>query len=212
MNAKERTQEQISALLDGEVADSQIEIALAALHTPEGLAAWEAYHRVGDALRSDDMAFSMSADFTARLTARLEREPAIVAPVSATARKAQLGRQASGPHALPRSVFKRFAMPGMAAAAVVTAVFVTTPHLLVTQQEVVANAHSPIIMVANTDATSGDTQSSTSAAVAAPVDQDTVVLRDPRIDEYLMAHQRFSPFLGSAQYARTATFAAESGK
>jgi sigma-E factor negative regulatory protein RseA len=39
------------------------------------------------------------------------------------------------------------------------------------------------------------------------------VLRDPRIDEYLLAHQRFSPSMFStAQYARSATFATDSGK
>jgi sigma-E factor negative regulatory protein RseA len=40
-----------------------------------------------------------------------------------------------------------------------------------------------------------------------------VVLRDPRIDEYLLAHQRFSPSVYStAQYARSATFATDSNK
>jgi sigma-E factor negative regulatory protein RseA len=39
------------------------------------------------------------------------------------------------------------------------------------------------------------------------------VLRAQGIDEYLMAHQRFSPSVySSAQYARSATFANESGK
>lgn len=47
------------------------------------------------------------------------------------------------------------------------------------------------------------------AASADPV----VILRDPQIDEYLLAHQRFSPSLYStAQFARSATFAADSGK
>jgi sigma-E factor negative regulatory protein RseA len=43
--------------------------------------------------------------------------------------------------------------------------------------------------------------------------QDGEVLRDPRIDDYLLAHQRFSPSVYStAQYARSATFAVESDK
>ena len=42
---------------------------------------------------------------------------------------------------------------------------------------------------------------------------DTEVLRDPRIDEYLSEHQRFSPSLyNTAQYARSATFAIDADK
>jgi sigma-E factor negative regulatory protein RseA len=49
-------------------------------------------------------------------------------------------------------------------------------------------------------------------SVSAPT-QNGVVLRDPRIDEYLLAHQRFSPAWNStAQYARSATFASDSDK
>jgi sigma-E factor negative regulatory protein RseA len=40
-----------------------------------------------------------------------------------------------------------------------------------------------------------------------------VVLRDPRIDDYLLAHQRFSPSMYStAQFARSATFETAPGK
>jgi sigma-E factor negative regulatory protein RseA len=38
-------------------------------------------------------------------------------------------------------------------------------------------------------------------------------LRDPGIDDYLLAHQRFSPSVYStAQYARSATFVNDSNK
>jgi sigma-E factor negative regulatory protein RseA len=39
------------------------------------------------------------------------------------------------------------------------------------------------------------------------------MLRDPDIDDYLLAHQRFSPSVYStAQYARSATFATDTEK
>jgi sigma-E factor negative regulatory protein RseA len=42
---------------------------------------------------------------------------------------------------------------------------------------------------------------------------EAVVLRDPGLDEYLLAHQRFSPSVYStAQFARSSTFANDSGK
>ena len=212
MNTKERTQEQISALIDGELCDSQIDIALAALRNPEGRADWDMYHQIGDAIRSDDMAFSLSPDFSARMASRLAAEPAIVAPASA--REPQPSPQVAAAGAVVGRI-KRLAMPGMAAAAVATAVFVTTPHLLVAKKETATTSGSAIVMVANP--AQGAPEVRAVAAVEPKMvtldQQDGVVLRDPHIDEYLMAHQRFSPsVMSTAQYARSATFAAESGK
>ncbi|AKU20431.1 sigma-E factor negative regulatory protein [Massilia sp. MB5] len=44
--------EHISALMDGELADADRELALAALTADEGRAAWHAYHLIGDQLRA----------------------------------------------------------------------------------------------------------------------------------------------------------------
>ena len=48
MDSKQITQEQISALADGEAGETEAGLALAALRTEEGRARWAAYHRVGD--------------------------------------------------------------------------------------------------------------------------------------------------------------------
>jgi len=54
---------------------------------------------------------------------------------------------------------------------------------------------------------------STVASPTARVRPENEILRDPGIDEYLLAHQRFSPSVYStAQYARSATFAVDSDK
>ena len=193
MNTKEVAQEQISALADGELEGSQVDLAFAALRDQERQADWVIYHQIGEVLRSDDMAVRLSPGFSARMSALLEQEPAIVAPM----------RQ---PDAAPERARRRWTIPSMAAAAAVaTVAFVTTPQLMVAMK--------------------GDTAApgaSTAIAVSAPV-ADTpvvaakapegVILRDPRIDDYLLAHQRLSPsFYSTAQYARSAAFANESNK
>src|SRR4051812_23919083 len=85
MNTNNMTQEQISALADGELDDSHVDAALAALRQGPGREAWDAYHQIGDVLRSDDMAVSLSPGFEARMAARLAAEPVILAPASASA-------------------------------------------------------------------------------------------------------------------------------
>lgn len=223
MNTKERTQEQISALADDELSDSQIEIALAALRDPQAQADWDIYHQIGDVLRSDDMAFSLSGDFSTRMAARLAAEPAILAPAPATTSSpapvtTQGGQGVAEGGGYFASQLKRFALPGVAAAAVATAVFVTAPQMLVAKRDAVPGGGAAVVMVA-ADPAPAVHAVPVASGPASPegrivrVEQHGEVLRDPRIDEYLMAHQRFSPSVySSAQYARSATFAIDSGK
>ena len=91
------------------------------------------------------------------------------------------------------AAFRRFAMPAGMAAAVAVAAFLTVPQMMTSNAPVVTAAAAPeTITVAS---------------------KDGEVLRDPRIDDYLLAHQRFSPSVySSAQYARAATFAVDSDK
>lgn len=75
MDTHKRLHENISALADGELAQSEQELAFAALQTAEGRAAWQAYHLVGDVLR-DSARGALSDGFTAALAARLATEAA----------------------------------------------------------------------------------------------------------------------------------------
>lgn len=74
MSTQKQLLEYISALADGELAASEIELAFAALDTVEGRAAWNAYHQIGHALRSERRGFELSEGFAARLEARLANE------------------------------------------------------------------------------------------------------------------------------------------
>lgn len=197
MRTNEISREQISALADGELGDQQIDMAFAALKQDEVRADWELYHQIGDVLRSDDMAVTLSPSFAARMAARLDAEPTIVAP----SRHAAEPTVRAETHSL-----RRWAGPSIAAAAAMaTIAFVTTPQLMVALKE------TPRIEVTSiATAPSAIEKGSGSIATPAP---ETVVLRDPRIDDYLLAHQRLSPSVYStAQYARSATFSSDSGK
>jgi len=76
MDTHARLHENISALADGELAASELELAFAALDTPAGRQAWDAYQHIGHALRSVQSDGELSAGFDARLASRLAREAA----------------------------------------------------------------------------------------------------------------------------------------
>jgi sigma-E factor negative regulatory protein RseA len=200
MNIKESAREQISAFADGELAEQHMDLVLASLRQTEGKDDWELYHQIGDVLRSDDMAVSLSSGFAARMAARLEMESTIVAPIhtqSVQSASSQLEEQREGLISGRRlRMRRRWALSGMAAVAAAAVAFVATPQL----------------MVATSNAPASGSSASQSIMVAAQAPEG-VVLRDPRIDDYLLAHQHFSPSVFStAQYARTATFATDSNK
>lgn len=81
MDMQTRMREQLSALADSELDESERELALAALATPDGQHHWRAYHLLGDVLRAqagrapDAQA---EAALLAGLAQRLAGEPAYV--------------------------------------------------------------------------------------------------------------------------------------
>jgi sigma-E factor negative regulatory protein RseA len=208
------TQEQISALVDGELDGPQADALLALLARSKDRTDWEIYHQIGDALRSDEATPALSPDFSERLFARLDAEPVILAPIPQQTIVATPARVTSTSSS-SKNRLKRFAVPGMAAAAAVaTVAFLTTPQLMVASRTT-----TPAVLAAVPSAlTKAGLES---APVAVPVatvatlatEPEEVMLRDPRIDDYLFAHQRFSSSVYStAQFARSATFATNSGK
>jgi sigma-E factor negative regulatory protein RseA len=185
MDNRETTRERISAFADGECGDVEADIALAALHGKGEKSDWDIYHQIGDVLRSDDMAVQMNPGFSARMAARLEAEPIHMVP--------RQERRIDTADARAQN-YRRWALPGMVAAAAAAAIaFVATPQLMVAMKgNPVAEPASAVIAASSTDGT---------------------VVRDARIDDYLLAHQRFSPSIFStAQYARSATFAIDTDK
>ncbi|HEX7644640.1 MAG TPA: sigma-E factor negative regulatory protein [Burkholderiaceae bacterium] len=206
METKDMTQEQISALLDSELGDAHIEVTLAALRRSEGRGTWDVYHQIGDVLRSEDMAQDFSSGFTARLLSRLDEEPPILAPVKqAEPQPAQLQQAVAG-----GARVKRFGIPLAVAAAAVFAI-VAVPQMMrkadggMDTQLGQQNVNLPTQRGGNIVLT-GD-RVGTAAPAATTTVADGAVLRDPRLDQYMMDHQRYSPaWNSSAEYARSATY------
>ena len=66
----------VSSWVDGEA-----EIRAEELDTPYGRQLWDTYHLIGDVMRSQDLAIRPSDRFYARVSAALDAEPPIVAPL-----------------------------------------------------------------------------------------------------------------------------------
>lgn len=227
MDTKEISREQISALADGELVDAHVSMALAVLRQPEEQVTWDLYHQIGDVMRSEEMAFSLSDGFAAKMSARLDAEPTIIAPQLMTAAAEQIIVPVAVNDATASNVVslvparkrfvRRFVMPGAAAAAAIVAVVLVTGQQ---QTTTLASAPAPVVSaVATATVPSAITTVAATSSVPQGVAsinslaQQGEVARDPRIDDYLLAHQRFSPSMySSAQYARSAAFAIDSDK
>ena len=73
----------ISAMLDGELSNAQWASTVARLgeaNNQDGKKTWEIYHQIGDVLRSDDLALTLSPGFSSRFSALLDAEPVVLAP------------------------------------------------------------------------------------------------------------------------------------
>ncbi|MBI5750864.1 MAG: sigma-E factor negative regulatory protein [Hydrogenophilales bacterium] len=95
--------EQLSALMDGELAPDEMARQISTLKNDNALRqTWAAYHVLGDALRKSPQ---LSIDFSAKLARQLAEEPTVLAPQ----RK-------------PRTSTPRYAMPLAASVAAVSLV------------------------------------------------------------------------------------------
>lgn len=212
-------QEQISALLDGELSQPECDTVLASLAAQDGKQAWDMYHQIGDVLRSDDLAVNLSAGFSSRFSALLDAEPVVLAPKSRPlTERPELPAVAANGGAMAKPRFSwNVTIASMAAAAAVafvmapqvTAMFGNNPGTGPQLAKVDESANKPaaqqnaaVQLVA--DASAPESQSR-------PADEPEM-LRDPRIDSYLLAHQRFSPAISNAaQVTQVKQYAARSG-
>lgn len=212
------THEHISAFADAELAEKEIARVLSSLRVPEQREAWDAYHRIGDILRSEELAYEMRPEAQAKMAALLDAEPIIFAPIQ------------SGDH--PKSQFnnverldfapafiqtaKHFFRPGMAVAATAAAVaFFAAPPLMVAfngwrseDASHMASSVSPVMAAVEKGNIKLKARTASQDTVA-----DATELGSSNMDEYLFAHQRFSRSgYSNAQYASPVSFTTESAK
>lgn len=182
--------EQLSALMDGELAPEEMARQIHALKSDNAQRqTWAAYHVLGDALRKSP---HLSIDISAKLARQLAEEPTVLAPQ----RK-------------PLAHAPRYAMPLAASVAAVSLVGVLAWQMVrVNQSEVpVALAAAPV-----SQHTAAAQPVSTRVAAKAPqAVQFARVVSNP----YLLAHQEFSPSYameGIPAYMRTVSEQTGSGR
>ncbi|MDR5743457.1 sigma-E factor negative regulatory protein [Caballeronia sp. LZ029] len=174
--------ERMSAFVDGESLDEMGDVSqfLAELKSGER-AAWSAYHLIGDALRSDDLAVSpaRSSAFMAAFSERFEAEAHVLAPAAlpAAAAKARGGM-------LRRRVMPAFAV----AAAAATLTWIVVPQL----QGVGGRSGTQVASVAPVDSMQRVALASVPAATTRSPIVEANIIRDADLDQYLEAHQQFS--------------------
>jgi len=162
--------ERLSAFVDAEGFDSSESFAeVLAEFDHADRTTWSAYHLIGDALRSDDLAVhpAKSVAFLAGLSARLEAEPHLLVPSRAPVRSRA-------------SVLRRRVAPALAVAAAAA-----TLSWIVLPQWQHGGMHSPV-QTASTNAVQTVAMTSGSGA------QEGNIIRDASLDQYLEAHQQFA--------------------
>lgn len=95
MDTNKKSREHICALGDGELPETEVELAFAALRESDGRFAWRAYHLIGDVLRAQASP-ALSDDFEARLAERLAAEPALTRRAAGPAEEPE-AQDAAGP-------------------------------------------------------------------------------------------------------------------
>jgi sigma-E factor negative regulatory protein RseA len=191
------TQEKISALVDGEYPDHELDSLLGDLRLDEHKSDWEIYHRIGEILNSDELSVQMSADFSRQLATRLEREPVYLRPkpqrIFLASHKAAYAVAAAFVFALV--IFPKFAGQDGAET--------SAPYYAGQFSVVGANSSKNSQPKAELAALS-DVQ--VRNAVNRPSNSDARMLRDPLLDSYLAAHQHYSNSMYStAEYEAGST-------
>lgn len=165
--------EQISVLMDGELAPNDVDAVLDLAKGEAGMADWGVYQLIGDTLRSEELTHAGSTEaFLARFSATLAAEPHVLVPAVAAASRQRL---------LVRPSWVRRVMPGTAIAAAVAAV----SWVVVPQMRGPTETGTPDAVVARADQPA---PAKGGALVTVSADSSQMI-RDPRLDEYLRAHR-----------------------
>ncbi len=188
--------DQISALLDGELDESEADRLIAHLKSdPELRRTWDDYHRVGDALRGH-----MGADLNARVASRLAAEPTVIARGAAPTPAQRAGRWALSAAASLAAIalVAWMALPWRSAA----------PQLAQSQPGVAAVATGTALSLGAqvASAPQGAPGGIHSRAADPDARAQAEALAALGMRNYLLAHQRYSAssaLQGMAPYART---------
>ncbi|MBC3862205.1 sigma-E factor negative regulatory protein [Undibacterium jejuense] len=198
--------ESLSAMQDGEISDAELQHMLKQSLSQHEKDAWDTYHLIADVLHSDDLAVKMSSDFSQRFADRFASEPVLLVPEAHA--KYQAEQSTTG----KRQFFRSYMAIASATAAAVFA-FAFGPQLshfgrdnFSSGQVSKADSSARQIQLVSTSVGSESTEVASAddmprfvtAAQDADAQNQIDMVRDPRIDSYLLAHQRFSPAISNA--------------
>ena len=177
--------ELLSALVDGELGAGEGASACDAWKAnADARLAWHAYHLIGDVLRSDDLASPAGHDrsFLLAVRARLATEPVVLAPSATTM-------------TMPRPPVARSRWMLGSAMAAGFALVAGTFVVLGPNGPSSTMVAQPVAVAAGTAVPVDPTlrQASLDRPVeAGPIMVNDRMLRDARLDRYLMAHKQFA--------------------
>jgi len=216
--------ENISALVDGELNNGELELVLKQLLFDKEDDVWNTYHLIGDVVRSDDLAAPLSSGFTQRFAEKFAAEPLLLMPE----KHVKVFPEKSSAQRVRQYLRTYLTVASVAAAAVFAFMFgplvsqFGQDKYVSTQLSKAPVMQSEVQLVSASNATDNtllataeDSSTDEKVQMNTPAKEAAIeMMRDPRIDSYLIAHQRFSPAISNAaQYvtqANTATTA--SGK
>jgi len=193
--------EQISALMDGECHDQELNQTLASLRVESHQNNWEIYHQIGDILNSNESSIKLSSDFNARFNAKLQDCVAFEPGRFTASRKMSTHFNSKFAYAL---------------AAMLALATILVPQFAGHDgAEVGAPYIAGQFMSANyadRSKTSLSTVASNKKLDSSRSESQTTMLRDPLIDRYLAAHQRYSNSMYSAVEYETSPIIQDAGK
>ena len=219
MNQTMTVREQVSALADGHLQGEAFAQAIEAISAEgDSRAAWQAYHVVGDVLRSGSHSpCSDTSAFLARFQQRLAAEPVLVAPEPAPAAVPLALPAQRRVEAANEPVFRWKLVAGAASLMAVAAISWTLvgngsavpqqggAQLASVQQP--APAANSVLAAAAANGPQAVSNTLTPTRVIVGNGNPQVMLRDPRLDQLLEAHQQAG---GASQmpsgFLRNATF------
>lgn len=206
--------EQLSALADGQLDGEAWEQAVQFAHEEAGRSSWNLYHLVGDVLRSPELAHHAdNGAFLQRLQQSLAQEPVPGRPAQESLQTVE------PPQALPRqaanaSLFQWKMVAGLASVAAVAVVGWSSWSSLQgapTSAPLIALSSAPSAQAVALEPTALPPAAAVLAQADSSMSTPPVMLRDPRLDELLAAHQQFgntSALQMPARFLRNATFEA----
>ncbi|WP_432730391.1 sigma-E factor negative regulatory protein [Variovorax sp. W6] len=218
MNQTMTVREQVSALADGHLQGEAFAQAIEAIGAEgESRAAWQAYHVVGDVLRSGSHSpCSDTSAFLARFQQRLAAEPVMVVPAAepvAVPVAMPVQRRAE---AANEPVFRWKLVAGAASLMAVAAISwtlvgngsaVQQGAQLASVQQQQQPAVNSVLAAAAANGPQAVSNTLTPTRVIVGNGNPQVMLRDPRLDQLLEAHQQAG---GASQmpsgFLRNATF------